>query len=171
VEKLLTEALEEFGRMESGYILLVRSLLLKLVILVGREYSRRGGNERDGALLSRHSRAIWEAVAYIDGKCHEKLTVNALAERFHFSPSYFSYLFKNVTSRSFMEYLTGARLSRAMELLRTTEMTVADISATSGFGDTASFHRSFRARTGTTPNQYRRGAVTATASDNTIIAG
>jgi AraC-like DNA-binding protein len=49
-----------------------------------------------------------------------------------------------------------SRLSYAKELLLTTDLGVAEISARSGFGDVNNFIRSFKRLNGVTPNRYRR---------------
>jgi AraC-like DNA-binding protein len=56
---------------------------------------------------------------------------------------------------TFVQMLTTARLSTAIALLRRSALPVLQIAMLSGFGDVSHFHRTFRARTGTTPQGYR----------------
>lgn len=153
VETLLKEAEEEFGRKQPGYILLIRAILLKLLIVLGRKYNEI---EPKQGILDLHSEAIWQAVEYIKEHYSEKLTLNAIAKKFNFSPSYFSYLFANVTSKTFSEYLTAVRINMAIQLLSETDMPISAVSEMVGFSDLSNFYRTFRQQTGQTPKSFRK---------------
>jgi AraC-like DNA-binding protein len=56
---------------------------------------------------------------------------------------------------SFQELLDEARRSRAEDWVRSTDMTLEQISAQLGFGDVRSFRRAFKRWTGRTPNEFR----------------
>lgn len=57
---------------------------------------------------------------------------------------------------TYQDILEGLRHDMAMELLRSTRETQADIAAQLGFADIRSFQRSFRRWTGMTPGDYRQ---------------
>ena len=73
-----------------------------------------------------------------------------------FSQSYFSYLFKSITSKTFIEYLNQLRILKAMELLKTTDKRVLDICYEVGYNNVNNFNRLFRQQTGTSPLVYRK---------------
>ncbi len=56
-----------------------------------------------------------------------------------------------------LEYLTLLRVEHAKELLASTDLTIREISARTGYYDAGSFIRRFKQVTGETPLQYRRG--------------
>lgn len=56
-------------------------------------------------------------------------------------------------------WLHHVRLDRARNLLLTTDRTIADVAFHSGFRDVSHFSRSFRARFGTSPGNYRTGQI------------
>jgi AraC-like DNA-binding protein len=56
-----------------------------------------------------------------------------------------------------LEYLTLLRVEHAKELLASTDLTIRDVSARSGYYDPGSFIRRFKQVTGETPLQYRHG--------------
>lgn len=57
---------------------------------------------------------------------------------------------------TYQDILEGLRRDMAMELLRTTRETQADIASRLGFADIRSFQRSFRRWTGMTPGDFRQ---------------
>jgi len=54
-------------------------------------------------------------------------------------------------------YLQNYRLNRAMALLRTTDLPIAEVAEEAGFGSPQAFSRVFKQKTGTSPRAYRRG--------------
>ena len=83
-------------------------------------------------------------------------TLAELAEEHHMSVSYLSHLFKEVTGVSVMEYLTACRMQAAKGYLATTDLSVGEIVSVCGFSDDSNFSRSFKARTGQTPSEFRK---------------
>lgn len=71
------------------------------------------------------------------------------------SVSQFSFLFKQHTGISPMNYLTEARMQRACEYLDTSEASIKEIASQLGYEDALYFSRSFKKCTGLSPTQYR----------------
>lgn len=82
-------------------------------------------------------------------------SINQLAEQFHVSIAYISYLVKKEVNQNFSEYVWGLRLDRARELLLNTDQSIDEISMAVGYLNTSSFRRKFKQDTGLTPSQYR----------------
>ncbi len=82
-------------------------------------------------------------------------SISEMAEAYHISTSQMSSLFKREMSMGFMEYVWQMRLKKAQELLRTTQLSVDEISVQVGYLAATSFSRKFKAETGMTPSQYR----------------
>ena len=83
------------------------------------------------------------------------LTLEKVAQELFISPSKLSRLFKNLTGKSFSEYLKELRISRACKMLRETELFVDEIMKRCGMKDITSFYHNFHERMGMTPAQYR----------------
>lgn len=158
-EILLNEALKEYNEKASGYILIIKSILLKLLVMVGREFKRDIENSDTGLIFNRHKDAIMAALKHIELHYAEEINLDDIAKMFLFSQSYFSYLFKNITSKTFVEYLNGIRISRAMELLKKTDRRVLDICYDVGFKNVNHFNRIFRQHTGLSPLVYRKSPI------------
>jgi len=93
-------------------------------------------------------------------RAHLSAPVNVpdLAARVGFSASHFSARFKAATGFSVLEYVKRLRMARARQLLITSELSVAEIAATVGYGDPFYFSRQFREVSGQSPREFRRVA-------------
>lgn len=156
VENILDEVYGEFIGRTPGFMLLVKSLLLKLLVVVGREFTKDLEGSEAGSIFDRHRDAIFGSIKYIDENYMEDLNIENVARRFMLSRSYYSYLFKSITSKTFIEYLTNIRLSKAMELLRNTDKRVVDICYETGFNNVNHFNRLFKQQTGLSPLEFRK---------------
>ena len=84
------------------------------------------------------------------------MTIAQMAELAGFSESHFMRYFKETMGTSFIEYLKDYRLTMAARLLQSSEDSILNISAEVGFDNLSYFNRSFKARYGITPRQYRK---------------
>lgn len=82
-------------------------------------------------------------------------SISTLADTFHVSIAYMSYLFKKSFDINFSDYLWNLRMERSKELLRNSDMNIDQISVQVGYLNTSSFRRKFKQETGLTPSQYR----------------
>jgi len=102
--------------------------------------------------------AVEVALQYIRGHYQTDLSLEKVASIVYLNPIYFSQLFKQKTSHGFKEYVTQLRMERAMELLRESELKIADISERVGYPDMRHFSQIFRKKSGLTPSEYRQSA-------------
>lgn len=96
-----------------------------------------------------------EMLAYMMGNC-STVTLNELAEEFHFSVPYCSKLIKSISGKTFSNLLTEIRLQHGEQLLLCSQLSVEDISDRVGYKNPESFIRAFRRLYNDTPSQYRR---------------
>lgn len=155
-ENILNEVLSEYTDRKPGYLLIIKSLLLKLLVIVGREFTRELENSEARTAFDRHRDSIFNAINYISDNYNKELNVEEVARISMLSQSYFSYLFKSITTKTFVEYLNGIRISKAMELLKNTDKKVLEVCYDVGFNNVNHFNRLFRQKTGITPMIYRR---------------
>lgn len=101
-------------------------------------------------------RTIQSITRYLQEHLSDEISLAVLADEFHLNPQYISQLFKNEIGVNFLAYLTNIRMERAKKLLLTTDLSVADISEQSGYGDYRVFTKVFKKAEGVTPSQYRR---------------
>lgn len=101
-------------------------------------------------------RAITGLTRYLQAHLAEDISLGMLSDEFHLSAQYISQLFKSEIGVNFLAYLTNIRMEQAKKLLLATPLSIADISAQSGYADYRVFTKAFKKTEGVTPSQYRR---------------
>ena len=96
------------------------------------------------------------AIEYINENFTEQITTKSLAKMAHLSEGHFCHVFKDVTKKSAKEYINLLRLEKALSLLKSSSMTVTQISSCCGFNDANYFTRLFKKYTGKTPYSYKQ---------------
>ena len=82
------------------------------------------------------------------------ISVEMLCEQMHYSRSFFSHFFKSVAGVSLPEYINQKRVRQAQALMRSTNMTNAEIARSVGYTDPAYFMKQFKRLVGCTPREY-----------------
>lgn len=99
---------------------------------------------------------IEKAKEYVQQRYSDpELSLKVVTRYVSISPSYFSSVFKRVTGKTFVEYLTDIRMEKAKELLRLTSRRSYEIAYAVGFRDPHYFSSVFKKYTGDTPTDYR----------------
>lgn len=83
-------------------------------------------------------------------------SLQTLAKEYDVSVSYISQFFKEHYGVGLLDYYTQLRMERAKELMRSTELNVADISFAVGYYRSSSFSRRFKQLYGITPAEYKK---------------
>ena len=94
---------------------------------------------------------------YIEEHYGQELSVQVMAENFSYSEVYFCRLFKQHFGESFISFLTNYRIKKAVELLKTTKMSVKDIGKAVGYEDSNYFTKVFKRVMKVLPSEYRMG--------------
>lgn len=113
--------------------------------------------ELSGTSLSQNDERIERILEYIACHYQEDLKLETLSERFNFNYHYLSSYFSQQVQEGFSEYLNRVRIAKACQLLRSTDDSIAVISAEVGYADHSYFSRVFKKITGKTPSVWRRG--------------
>ncbi len=79
-----------------------------------------------------------------------------MAGELHLSPVYLGALFKKNTQVSFAQYLNAHRISKSIELMRTTDKDINDIALDCGYQNANYFFRVFKKQTKMAPSEYKR---------------
>ncbi|MGW6915849.1 GlxA family transcriptional regulator [Kitasatospora sp. NPDC054939] len=99
---------------------------------------------------------LGEVLAWARANLHEPLPVAELARRAMMSKRSFARRFTAATGTTPHAWLSSMRLTRAEELLETTELPVEEIARLVGYGSTAVLRERFVRRRGVPPRTYRR---------------
>ncbi|MDR0553457.1 MAG: response regulator [Treponema sp.] len=107
-----------------------------------------------------------EALEYLESRYADpSLSLQSLCKKLDISISYLSANLKRYHDKTFVEEVTRIRITKAMELLRTTDLLTYEIAEKVGYRDPHYFSLSFRKFTGLTTTEYRNQAV-ITAPEN-----
>jgi AraC-like DNA-binding protein len=87
-------------------------------------------------------------------------SVSGYAEQLGISPSYLNKLVRTQTRHSAMDWVEIARVNWAKNLLKESDLSIAEVSKSIGIDDPSYFTRFFHKTTGMTPMEFRRQVVT-----------
>lgn len=154
IKQKLVERIKEVIRVnderEAGYQLRTRIILLELLECLIKENCFKQAGFANSTGMQR------ELITFIQKHYAEKITLGMLAEEFHLSEKYISWYFKEHFSISFMQYVSHLRMTRAKDLLTTTELSVTEVALSCGYPSVNLFIRSFKEAYQVTPLQYRK---------------
>ena len=116
------------------------------------DFARRMKESRKGSAVSLH---VKRCTDYIYEHLHENVTLEQLAKREKLNPSYLSKLFSKELGVGIKDYIIGAKINTAKNILRYSEFSILDISISLGYSSQSAFAAAFRKLTGMTPKKYR----------------
>ena len=125
--------------------------LLRLISFLQR-YAQKQCKQPEGIIAS--------TAAYVNTHIQEDISIDKLCRNAHMSKYHFCRRFKSITGQTVMEYILKTRLTRAADMLRTSELTIGDISDRCGFCSISYFCRVFKEWSGLSPLQYKKREIT-----------
>lgn len=108
----------------------------------------------DGEYLCCSAKVV-SAIEFIRNNYSKQISLEDIAEYAGISRVYLSQIFKRETGKNISDYLTEYRLSKARELLLTSNLKVYTISELCGFGSAQYFNKIFKKINGFSPNQLK----------------
>ena len=98
-----------------------------------------------------------KVLSFIRTNYDSPITLEDMAQAAGMSPKYFCYFFKDMTTKTPVEYLNTYRVEKASRKLLNTDLSVTDIAFSSGFNDLSYFIKTFKSTKGITPAKFRKG--------------
>jgi len=96
---------------------------------------------------------------YLDSHVGDDITTEKIEAMCFYSYRNINRIFHTLNNETIGQYIKRARIEKAAEDLKYSQMPVADIASSVGFSDTASFSKAFKKILGASPSNYRE-AVT-----------
>ena len=106
-------------------------------------------------VTGRESRRVNKVKEFIAQHYTEEIKLDDLAGLVAMSPSAFSRFFKQYTGRGPVDYILDVRMGVAARMLVDTTTSVSEICYACGFNNLSNFNRTFKARRGYTPRDFR----------------
>ena len=98
---------------------------------------------------------IKEAINYIEQNFQNNITIENIAAICGINRSYLGKIFKKTIGRTPQEFLINYRMTKAAELLKVTELSIADIGCAVGYDNQLHFSRAFKNVYGVSPKNWR----------------
>ncbi|MEH2087459.1 MAG: helix-turn-helix domain-containing protein [Nostoc sp.] len=94
-------------------------------------------------------------LCYIQDNLNQELSLEKLANEVGMTTDYFARLFKLSTGKSVHQYVIGQRVEQAKQLLRESDLTIAEIAIECGFANPSHLALHFKRIVGVAPKQFR----------------
>ena len=150
LERVFRDMVDEFCLKRPYYAENAAALLLQFLALAAR--SVRG----EGVLRAPAGDGVTEVLRHMHRHYDEEHGVAFYAAMCHLSEGRFAHAFKEVTGTSPKRYVLGLRVSAALDLLATTDLTVSQVATAVGVGDVNYFSRLIKKHTGRSPRDSRK---------------
>ena len=134
----------------AGVMRILAGLLDLMAALERNGFISSGGSEK----MSKQAAFTKEIVQYVSRHYAEPISTADVADRFHYSKSYFCRSFKAVFNQSFVDYLHSYRISVARSLTLDRYQTIGNIAQTVGFASYNHFAACFQKYSGESPKRF-----------------
>lgn len=155
IENLLSAMQTESFQNTPGKNLVLTGYFMVLITKFLREIRKKQMCSFDRQL----QKIMPEILQYIEENYRNSLSLEELAEKSFYNPSYFSRIFKELYGKTLTEYITEKRIGEAVKLLEDESLSIEEICHKIGYGDKKHFYKVFKQKMELTPGQYRRETV------------
>ncbi|MEK6796321.1 MAG: AraC family transcriptional regulator [Spirochaetota bacterium] len=159
LERKIETLWAELRGKEPGYEALVKAYFTDILAFLSRRYVPASSAPAAGTYYK-----AAHAASFLESNFSDNITLAGAAKAVGLSVRHLTRLFGECFGVSPIDYLLRVRISRAADMLRSSDASVSDIAYDCGFSDSNYFTRMFRRETGTTPVRYRMNARLDTAA-------
>lgn len=152
IRQCFENILEEMHYKHDGYIEICQNYLEILV----RKICRKSQISYDIVDSRRGNRECHKAKQYIDMNYREKITLDTLAKISNINKYYLSHRFTEIYGKSPISYLNQVRINACKDLLKTTNHSIEEIAASTGFSSRSYLAQAFQKSCNMTCQQYRK---------------
>lgn len=137
-----------------GFAYMKRLLMAQGLTLLRRIQLRQFGQISEQR-LSWKEQMVREVTAYIEADLTREIDFKQIAQQQGITMTYFREIFKEITGLTPVDYINRSRVLFALELLQTTDLSVAEIAMRSGILDANYFSRLFKKIVGYPPSYFK----------------
>lgn len=139
---------------KTGYELKIKAALLdSFAHLFQHEYIKIYHDSEKNALKRKKMEKVF---CYIKNNYHREVTLEDASDLIGLTESYFSKYFKDYTGYNFVDYLNSYRLSQALQLFNSSDLSVTEVCYETGFQNLSYFIRLFKKKFEVTPGKYKK---------------
>ena len=149
----ISEIVEEYRKAEPYYELFVKANIFKILGVMYKENKLNSPNTDIDEAKFEKLKILFD---YLDENFNQNISLETVSNLLGFNKTYFSRMFKSLTGHNFSEHLTQIRLNKAIQLLSTHELNIAEISDSIGFSSPTYFNEVFKKHYQCTPAEFRK---------------
>ncbi len=102
---------------------------------------------------------VSQAQEYIGAHLSEDFSISDIANHIHITPNYLCSVFKSETGTTLSDFITRARINKAIEYLAVPKNKISDIYKRVGYSNVKYFCRVFKKITGYAPSEYKKNML------------
>lgn len=135
------------------------SSLRTLLLIVCEQLlvQENAATETDDMSTDRDKVLFNQFLTLVERELQKRQRVSYYAEKLFITPKYLSTICTRVSGKSPTRWITDSVMEQCYTMLKTTDMSVKEISNRMGFPNPSFFGQYFRDKAGVTPMEYRRG--------------
>ena len=152
MDDILSACAQEEENRQAAWELMIVSELSRLSILAMRFWAEKGLKLRSHGAEEDPMNTV---TAYIQRHILEGIRVEEIASRCNLSYPWFAKRFREIYGISCKEYIEQVRVARVEQLLRYTDLDLAEISDITGYADCSHMIKNFKRLKNMTPGRYR----------------
>lgn len=130
----------------------IESMLIYLFAELTRMYYKNNANTING---EQKNRTVADIIAYMN-QHSSTATLDSIAEKFGYSPSYVSRMIKKHTNKNYVEIIKEFKLNKAKQYLESNDLPISEIISLVGFNDASYFYKLFKSKFLLSPAEYRK---------------
>ena len=135
---------------------LLQYAILVFFIEIGNIVVQRTELNRINPITNRKDDLLAKFLYMASENYRERHDISFYAEKLFITPQYLSRVLKQLTGRTVNDYISDMLITDAKRMLRTSRISIMEISELLHFSDQASFGKFFKKHTGISPLKYRR---------------
>ncbi len=151
MESALLQFITELHQQKIGYRQVSTGILMRIFHMLWCDYDFSLNSQQKKERTS----LLFEDISDYIRQNYNTVTIRELCEKYHFQEDYFNRLIKKKLGMTYSAYVQKIRLETAERLLRTTALSIDEISESVGYHNKSFFYNKFKQKYGVKPGQYR----------------
>ena len=147
---------EAMSRKSSGYKFNVIGALYQLLGVIVDNHLYSASSIETTLSDTKNISKLKTVLSFIRENFHLQITLDDMADHAGMSTKYFCSKFKEMTTKTPIEYLNTYRIEQASRKLLNTDISVTDTAFLCGFNDLSYFIKTFKTYKGITPAKFRK---------------
>ena len=156
--KCCDEIIKEEKMKRVGYPIVLKSLVMKLLIILCREFESEEKQEDEyncSFQSSEKQNIVREIIDYMNENYMCDISLDKISKNMYLSPVYISKIFKEEIGDSPINHLIKIRLSKAEDLLKDKSIPIKVVAQRVGYNDAYHFSKLFKKYYGISPSAFR----------------